>query len=310
MLDKVNLDKDRQSGVIVIDKPAHISSAKAVAFVKSVLKAKKAGHTGTLDPFATGVLVCCINRATKLARFFLDGSKKYTAVLHLGVQTETQDSSGKVTARCEPIAFSDEMIHAAIKKFEGTINQTPPYYSALKYKGIPLYRYARWGRPVQKPPRRVHIASIQPLEINLPLVSFDVWCSAGTYIRTLCADIGNALGCGGHLKELRRIECCGFSIDETVPLYELEKRVLNGGVAAQMFSMADALRGISAVAADENLASKIKRGMRVQKKELNPRLFHGPEGFIKFIDSDNQLIAVMKQTPADDNLHYCCVFPN
>lgn len=304
------MNKDRQSGVIVIDKPANVSSAKVVAFVKNVFKAKKAGHTGTLDPFATGVLVCCINQATKLARFFLGGSKKYTAVMHLGVQTDTQDASGKVTASCDTITFSDKMIHAAVKKFEGTIKQTPPFYSALKFKGIPLYRYARRGTPVQKPPRRVHIASIQLLGINLPFVTFEVCCSAGTYIRTLCADIGNAMGCGGHLKELRRIECCGFSIDDTVTLDKLEILALNGGISEHIFSMADALRGMSAVAVDEILGSKIKQGVPIQKKELNPRLLHGPEGFIKFIDTDNQLIAVMKHTPVDDRLHYCCVFAN
>jgi tRNA pseudouridine55 synthase len=202
------------------------------------------------------------------------------------------------------------MIHAAIKKFEGTIKQTPPFYSALKFKGIPLYRYARRGTPVQKPPRRVHIASIQPLGINLPFVTFEVCCSAGTYIRTLCADIGNALDCGGHLKELRRNECCGFSIDDAVTLNELEKLVLNGGISEHIFSMADALRGIPTVAVDEILASKIKQGVQIQKKELNPRLFQEPEGFLKFINTDNQLIAVMKHTQADDRLHYCCVFPN
>jgi tRNA pseudouridine(55) synthase len=149
--------------IIVIDKPANISSAKAVATVKRILRADKAGHTGTLDPFATGVLVCCINSATKLARFFLNGNKKYNAVLHLGVQTDTQDSSGKIVASSDRTEFSDQMIHSAIKKFEGTIEQLPPVYSALKHKGIPLYRHARKGNPIQKPPRHVHISYIHSI---------------------------------------------------------------------------------------------------------------------------------------------------
>jgi tRNA pseudouridine55 synthase len=281
-----------QSGIIVIDKPANISSAKAVATVKRILRANKAGHTGTLDPFATGVLVCCINSATKLARFFLNGNKKYKAVLHLGVQTDTQDSSGMIVASSDRTGFSDQMIHAAIKKFEGTIEQLPPVYSALKHKGIPLYRHARRGNPIQKPPRRVYISYIHILEISLPLVSFEVFCSAGTYIRTLCSDIGVSLGCGGHLKELRRIESS------------------EGDISERMINMADALRGMPAVVANQKLTQKIKQGKLIENDDLNPIPDFGSKGFIKVIDTDNQLIAVMRHTPEDDRLNYCCVFPN
>ena len=299
-----------QSGIIVVDKPATISSAKAVATVKRLLKADKAGHTGTLDPFATGVLVCCINRATKLARFFINGNKKYNAVLHLGVQTDTQDSSGKIVASCDRTGFSDHMIHSSIKKFEGTIEQLPPVYSALKHKGIPLYRHARSGNPIQKPPRRVHISYIHILEISLPLVSFEVCCSAGTYIRTLCSDIGVSLGCGGHLKELRRIESSEFSIDEALALSELEKLACEGDISERMINMVDALRGIPAVVADQKLTQKIKQGKLIWSKDLNSIPPFGPKGFIKVVDTDNQLIAVMRQAPEDDRLNYCCVFPN
>jgi tRNA pseudouridine55 synthase len=299
-----------QSGIIVIDKPANISSAKAVAAVKRILRADKAGHTGTLDLFATGVLVCCINRATKLARFFLNGDKKYKAVLQLGVQTDTQDSSGKIVASSDRTGFSDQMIQAAIKKFEGTIEQLPPVYSALKHKGIPLYRHARRGNPIQKPPRRVHISYIQILEISMPLVSFEVFCSAGTYIRTLCSDIGLALGCGGHLKELRRIESSKFSIDESLALSELEKLACEGDTSKRMINMVDALRGMPAVVADQKLTQTIKQGKLIWNKDLNPNTPCGSKRFIKVVDTDNQLIAVMRQTPEDDRLDYCCVFPS
>ena len=299
-----------QSGIIVIDKPANLSSAKTVATVKRIIRADKAGHTGTLDPFATGVLVCCINSATKLSRFFLNGDKKYKAVLHLGVQTDTQDSSGKIEASSDRIGFSDQIIQSAIKRFEGTIEQLPPVYSALKHKGIPLYRHARKGNPIQKPPRRVHISYIHILEISLPLVSFEVFCSAGTYIRTLCSDIGVSLGCGGHLKELRRIESSKFSIDEALTLSELEKFACEGDISERMINAVDALRGIPIVVADQKLTRKIKHGKLIKSKELNPIPPCGSKGFIKVVDTDNQLIAVMRQTPEDDRLNYCCVFPN
>ena len=128
-----NIERQELSGVIVVDKPPGITSAKVVARVKKLLKARKAGHTGTLDPFATGVLVCCINRATKLSRFFLHGEKKYEAVLHLGVETDTQDSTGNVTNICNNVEFSKKTIQSAFRRFEGTIKQLPPVYSALKH---------------------------------------------------------------------------------------------------------------------------------------------------------------------------------
>ncbi len=304
------MDTYRQSGVIVIDKPPKISSAQVVAHVKRIVGAQKAGHTGTLDPFATGVLVCCLNGATKLARFFLKGGKKYQAVLHLGVQTDTQDSSGTIISSCNPMAFSDRLIGSVIKKFEGTIEQIPPIYSALKYRGVPLYRHARKGNPVQKPPRRVHISSIQILEVNLPLVRFEISCSAGTYIRTLCSDIGNSLGCGGHLQELRRIESSNFTIQEALPLDELEKLAMYGDISKRIINMADALRSMPVVVADVRLAQKIKQGKPISKTDFNQVQITDPKGFIKFIDKANRLIAVVKMTARDDRLDYCCVFPN
>ena len=188
------------SGIIVVDKPANITSARVVAVIKKRLGARKVGHTGTLDPFATGVLICCINKATKLARFFLQGWKKYTAVLHLGIETDTQDSTGSIISTSDRIDCSEKKIQSVIQQYEGTIEQFPPLYSALKYKGVALYKLARSGKPVQKPARRVFISYIKILEIRLPFIRFETFCSAGTYIRTLCADIGTSLGCGGHLK--------------------------------------------------------------------------------------------------------------
>ncbi|MCP4345914.1 MAG: tRNA pseudouridine(55) synthase TruB [Desulfobacterales bacterium] len=301
-------------GIFVIDKPENISSAAVVARLKKILGVRKAGHSGTLDPFATGVMVCCVNQATKLARFFLHSGKKYTAVLKLGVETDTQDSTGTVISRCEKVNFDEKKIKSVFEKFEGAIEQVPPVYSALKHKGVPLYKLARQGKPVQKPPRPVFISSLRIFEINLPEISFEVSCSGGTYIRTLCADIGAELGCGGHLKELRRTESSGFSINESVTLPELEKRVLSSGAGANeqeqlgMISMSEALRNMPVHVADPVLAEKIAHGNIITTKNIIPGKTEEPEGFIKVVDTDNNLLAVLTYKKDCKTYNYCCVF--
>ncbi len=298
------------SGIVIVDKPAGITSAKVVARVKKLFGARKAGHTGTLDPFATGVLVCCINRATKLARFFLHGKKKYQAVLGLGVETDTQDSTGTVTFTCDTFGLSERTIRTVFKQFEGTIEQLPPVYSALKHKGVPLYKLARSGKPTQKPARRVSISHIEIREINLPLIHFEVSCSAGTYIRTLCADIGASLGCGGHLKALRRIESSEFTISDAVALSELEALMLPEKLSDRIISMADALQGMPEHMADKVLIEKIMHGNIITKKDVVPRHVDSQEGFIKIVDNNNDLIAVLESKKERNRYEYCCVFNN
>jgi len=296
------------SGILIVDKSAGISSAKVVARVKKLLKARKAGHTGTLDPFATGVLVCCINRATKLSRFFLHGEKKYEAILHLGIETDTQDSTGKVTNTYNNIEFSEKTIRSVFKQFKGTITQLPPVYSALKYKGIPLYKHARKNKPVQKPARRVSILSLEILEINLPAIRFEVSCSAGTYIRTLCADIGEALGCGGHLKELRRTESSGFTIKDAATLEALEKSALSEDLSDRIISMSNVLKDMPEHVADKTLAQKIMHGNIMTKNDFLPEKGNLEEGFIKIVDADNSLIAILKYNNDNNTYEYFCVF--
>lgn len=295
------------SGVLVVDKPADMTSAKVVARLKKLLGAKKVGHTGTLDPFATGVLVCCINRATKLSGFFLHGKKKYEAVLHLGIETDTQDSTGNITATCDDINLSGKTIRSAFERFEGTIEQFPPVYSALKFKGTPLYKLARSNRPVQKPARRVSIQYIKILEIKVPLIRFEVACSAGTYIRTLCADIGTSLGCGGHLKELRRLESSGFTLSEAATLQELEDLAVSGKLFERIIRMSNALKGMPAHIADTVLEKKIMHGNILTKNDFRHETADIPESFIKILGTNNDLIAVLKSTKGQNRYTYCCV---
>jgi len=303
-----NIERQELSGIIVVDKPPGITSAKVVARVKKLLKARKAGHTGTLDPFATGVLVCCINRATKLSRFFLHGEKKYEAVLHLGVETDTQDSTGTVTAICNTVEFSNKTIQSAFRKFEGTIKQLPPIFSALKHKGVPLYKLARSKKPVQKPARQVSIITLKILEVHLPTIRFEVFCSAGTYIRTLCADIGASLGCGGHLKELRRTESSGFTIADAVTLEELEDLTFSKKSSDRIINMSNALKGIPEHIADNVLVKKIMHGHIITKNDFMFETINASEDFIKIVDTDKKLVAILKYSNDKNRYDYCCVF--
>jgi tRNA pseudouridine55 synthase len=292
---------------LVVDKPAGLSSAGLVAAVKKALAIRKIGHAGTLDPLATGVMVCCVNRATKLAKFFLGGEKSYVATLLLGVETDTQDATGQVTATQEVAAFSKTEITSMLARFSGDIEQVPPVYSALKHKGVRLYRLARQGRPVEKPPRKVHISAIRFLGMDLPEVRFEVNCSAGTYIRTLCADIGHHLGCGGHLKQLERTAACGFSINEAVPL-EVLKRSADAGLSFErLIPMAEALRGFSEVVADKDAMIAIGHGRPLVKQALGP-VVPGPKKYIKVVDRNRRLLALLTSSDGKKTYDYESVF--
>jgi tRNA pseudouridine55 synthase len=178
----------------------------------------------------------------------------------------------------------------------------------LKHEGVPLYKLARQGRPVQKPSRQVNISHIDILDIDLPEIRFAVSCSAGTYIRTLCNDIGKSLGCGGCLKQLRRVESCGFTIKDAITLKELEDLSSSGRLPDQVIGMADSLRGMPEYAADSFLAEKIRHGVKISKKNLLSNPVDNAEGFIKITNADKDLIAVLSHQSTDSDFHYCCVF--
>lgn len=267
------------------------------------------GHTGTLDPFATGVLPCCINEATKISRFFLEGNKKYIARLCLGIETDTQDFTGEVISTSKDLNFSEEDIVAVFKKYEGSIDQVPPAYSALKHKGIPLYKYARQGKPILKPPRKIDIHYIKPININLPEVLFEVSCSAGTYIRTLCADIGKSLGCGGHLSQLRRIESCGLNINQALSIDILEEIISKeGNISKHLLNMSDALKHIPGYIADDILIEKLSHGKLITERDINLVQTNKTDSFIKIVNNNNDLLAILNKI--GNKFIYCCVINN
>jgi tRNA pseudouridine55 synthase len=300
------------NGIIVVDKPVDISSARVVSIVKKALNAKKVGHAGTLDPFAEGVLICCVNQATRLADFLLHGTKNYIAELKLGEETDTQDLTGTVISTAEPKNYSIEALKKVFSAFEGTLEQLPPVYSALKHKGVPLYKLARSGKPVQKPPRQVEIYSITILDVALPLIRFEVSCSAGTYIRTLGTDIGKMLGCGGHLNALKRTASSGFTLDQAVSLSALKNLTPGTPPPAKFINMVDALPEMPVCRADTNLVKKIRHGQMIAARDII-----GPDGSdndpiagskIKVVDQTGELVAILNYQAHDERLNYCCVF--
>lgn len=301
-------DASSLDGVLIINKAPDMTSAEVVAAVKKLLPARKVGHAGTLDPFATGVLVCCINRATRLARFFLEGKKTYRAVLQLGIETDTQDVTGTIVATGDAAAVTNQQIERVCRQFEGEYWQSPPRYSALKHHGKPLYRYAREGEPIQKPPRRVEIKTIRLQSVRSPLVRFEVDCSAGTYIRTLCYDIGKALGCGGHLKELVRLESSRFTLQEAISLFELQRAAADGNAAERIISMESALRSMPGITANKALTADVKHGRVVYKNEILPSTEHNREGLVKIVDEHQHLIAVLGFRKQRQEMQYHCVF--
>lgn len=227
--------------VINLNKPQGITSQDAVTKVKRILSVKKAGHAGTLDPIATGILLICVNEATKIARFLTETDKEYIAGMKLGEKTDTLDSEGKVLRKAENIAIDIIRVNKALKKFKGTVQQIPPMYSAIKFSGQPLYKLARKGIEVERKPKEINIYELDVLSFNPPFLDIRVACSKGTYIRSLCADIGEELGVGAHTISIERTKVGNFSIQDAVTFEELYD---NG---KGIYSMDAALKHLSEV---------------------------------------------------------------
>lgn len=208
-------------GVVLLDKPLGMSSNQALQTVRRLFGAAKAGHTGTLDPLATGLLPLCFGEGTKFAGELLGADKRYLARIRLGITTDTADAEGRVLTEC-PVDVSADQLASVLEGFRGEINQVPPMYSALKRDGKPLYEYARAGIELVREPRQVRIIELRLGATELPFFDIDVLCSKGTYIRTLAADIGERLGCGAHLAGLRRTAIGSLDIEGAVTLEAIE----------------------------------------------------------------------------------------
>jgi len=209
-------------GILLVDKPSGPTSHDVVHRVRRHFRIKRVGHCGTLDPTATGLLVLLLGKATKLSERLMGEDKVYEGALTLGVTTDSHDAVGKILEQKPVPMLPDEEIRAAFDSFKGDLLQTPPMLSAKKVEGVPLYKFARRNQEVERRPQLIHVYRFDILRIGLPEVDFRLACTKGTYVRTICHDIGRKLGCGGHLSRLRRIASGDFRIEEACPLSTIE----------------------------------------------------------------------------------------
>jgi len=258
------------NGFVIIDKPAGITSHGVVSRVRRILGTRKVGHTGTLDPFATGVLPVAVNDGTKAIPFLDEGTKSYEAVMQLGISTDTLDLTGTVLREAEWRGITQASLEAALDRFRGPISQIPPMYSALKRDGQPLYKLARQGQTVERAPRSIEIFSLELMKFEPPLATFRVDCSRGTYVRTLAEDIGTLLGCGAALKELRRTASGPFQAAAAVTLEQLELAAGEGRAEGLVISSSAALGQLPELAVGELARTLISHGRSPEWKDLEP----------------------------------------
>ena len=249
-----------QSGLLLVDKPAGPSSAQVVSQVKKILGAKKVGHLGTLDPFASGLLLLGINEGTKVADIFLGAAKSYRGVMVLGVETDSQDGTGNIISVRVAPAVGDNEINALEKKFTGALQQVPPMFSALKKDGVRLYRLARQGKDVPRESRAINIEKLRLRKLNESELEFDVTCSRGTYVRTLAADMGKYLGCGAHLKSLRRTACGHLTVEQALTMDRIEK--LDAKIKVPLIALHEALSHLRAVIWPNQFLSRLRLGQQ------------------------------------------------
>lgn len=260
-------------GVMLLDKPRGCTSQTALQQVRRALRAEKAGHTGTLDPLADGLLPLCFGAATKFAQMHLDADKAYRAVLQLGVTTTTDDGEGEVIERKALPDWTSVELRRVLHGFVGTIAQTPPIYSALKRAGKPLYAYARSGQEIDVASRQVRIDAIDLVALQDDVLTLDVRCGKGTYIRALARDIGHQLGCGAHLAALRRTASGGFDVSQACTLDAV--RGLDAGAAqARLLPVDSLVQGLPRVDLDALLSARLLHGQTVVP-ELGPSVPHG-----------------------------------
>lgn len=291
------------NGFVVIDKPAGITSHGVVSRVRRILGTRKVGHTGTLDPFATGVLPVAVNDGTKAIPFLDEGIKCYQALMQLGVATDTLDMTGTVLREGDYSTVSELLLLDVFTHFTGPILQIPPMYSAIKQGGQPLYKLARMGQEVERAPRPVEIHSIELLSFATPFVSIRVSCSRGTYIRTLADDIGARLGCGAALKELRRTASGPFEIGAAHTLEELERAVIEGGVSNLCITPFDSLAHLPDIPLTEEGLAKISFGRSPLWSETTVEggMLSGEIQLVR-LSHKGDLVAVAMLSHKDDNL--------
>jgi tRNA pseudouridine55 synthase len=268
-------------GVLIIDKPAGPTSFDVVRQVRSLLRVKKVGHTGTLDPMATGVLPICLGEATKVAGFITEGDKAYDATVRLGVETDTQDAEGKVLSEKPVPPLNAAMLEAALAGFRGTFDQVPPMYSAVKVAGKRLYELARAGEEVERASRRVTVYELTLRDFNATRLQLSVRCSKGFFVRTLAYDLGRALGCGAHLEFLRRTASGPFTLAQALPLAEVQTLLQQDkeALAKRLLPLSESLTNMPALKVSAADATRVAHGVPLEAPAMPGRVrVVGPDG--------------------------------
>ncbi len=280
-------------GILNVNKPEGKTSYNVVAQLRRLTGEKRVGHAGTLDPIATGVLPICFGQATRITQFLTDSSKTYLAQVELGVITDTFDRQGKIIERRDPSAITVKQIEEALANFQGIINQVPPIYSALKQKGRRYYELARAGIPIKLKPRQVEITNIELLNCQPPMITINVDCSKGTYIRSLAHDLGRSLGCGAHLRNLTRLRCGPFYIEDALSLTQIEGAFHEDNWKKFLHSIDSPLSNWKTIIVDKANELAIRNGRSLA---LNETVL-SPEKYCRAYNLHGDFIAVLHFSP-------------
>lgn len=282
------------TGIICLDKPCDMTSFMAVKKVSRILGVKKAGHTGTLDPMATGVLVIMSGRCTRFIELLPEHRKSYSARVKLGLTTDTLDITGEVLSESD-VNVTEEQLLKVAEQFKGEILQVPPMYSAIKKDGERLYNLARKGIEIERESRKINIEKLEIYDFDGIEFAMDVTCSAGTYIRSLCDDMGKALGCGAVMTELRRTEANGFSVENCVTLEELEKLVSENNVESVIIPIETALMSYPEITVTQPQANRFHNGGDLDYKRLHGKY---PVGIYRVYSPERKLLG-LGEIPAE-----------
>jgi tRNA pseudouridine55 synthase len=282
--------KNAISGVLVVDKPIGLTSHDVVQVIRKGTNIRRAGHTGTLDPRASGVLVVLVGPAVRLSEYVSASDKRYQAVVSLGTSTDTYDAEGKVMSTA-PVNITEEQFETALKTFVGEIEQVPPPFSAVKVKGRKAYEMAREGEEVDLAPRKIQVYSLELLEWATPEAVIDVYCSSGTYVRSLAHDLGELLGCGAHLVGLRRTKSGRFTLRDAVPLRKLREAFEDGTWYQYLIPAAEALADWPSVELTHEQVESIRHGHRIPADPAKGNLARG-------ISEQGELVALLEYDPA------------
>jgi len=286
--------KNAISGVLVVDKPVGMTSHDVVQVIRNGTGLRRAGHTGTLDPRASGVLVIQVGPAVRLSEYVSASDKRYQAIIRLGSTTDTFDAEGKFTRSNQPVDVTEAQFEEVLQSFIGEIEQTPPPYSAVKVQGRKAYEMARQGEEVDLTPRKIQVHHLEVLEWAPPEVVVDVHCSSGTYVRSLANDLGEKLGCGAYLVGLRRTKSGRFSLRDATPLRKLQEAFTAGNWYQYLIPAAEALGDWPAIELSPDEVEAVRHGHRVKVKEGNT------EAKVRGVSTQGELVALMEIATAED----------